>query len=216
MKKQNLLLYAYTFRSRAERVIWTLNELELDYKIKRLDPFKGETFTEDFLQLNPSAKIPVLVHGDRTLTESLAIMEYLNELSGEISLIPNEVESSIRFRNLVYYMATELEPYLWIADQATRLKMLYEWPEGTSDASIKRVKKNIGYLLTKVVDYEFAAGDAFTIADIYAFQILSWSHSYGIQLPQNIFAYLFKLAQRPGFPPEMKPKFINNETDSFF
>ena len=116
MEKTELILYAYTFRSRAERVIWVLNELKLDYKLVRLDPSKGDTSTPEFLKLNPGKKIPVLVHKDHVFTESLAIMEYLNRIANEGVLVPEKRDENYAFRNLIYYMLSEVEAYLWIAD----------------------------------------------------------------------------------------------------
>ena len=73
-----IILYAYNFRSRAERVLWTLHELGFAHKVVRLDPFKGETRTPEFMRLSPASKVPVLVQGERVFTESVAIMEYCN------------------------------------------------------------------------------------------------------------------------------------------
>ena len=126
-----LVLYAYTFRSRAERVLWTLRELAMPHRVVRLDPFGGATRTAEFLQLNPAAKIPVLVHGERVLTESIAIMEYLNDISASRHLIPKGAADNSRFRRILHFGLTELEPYLWLADQAGRLKQIYRWPDGT-------------------------------------------------------------------------------------
>jgi len=65
-------------------VLWALREFGFPYELVRLDPFKGETRTEEFLKLNPASKVPVLVMGDKVLTESIAIMEYLNDISPEV------------------------------------------------------------------------------------------------------------------------------------
>ena len=60
MSETPITLYAHKFRSRAERVIWTLEELELDYRLIRLDAAKGDLQAAEFLSLNPAAKIPVV------------------------------------------------------------------------------------------------------------------------------------------------------------
>jgi glutathione S-transferase len=63
--------------SRALRVLWALHELGLDYEHQPIGPRTGETLTDDYGHLNAKRKIPTLVDGDRVLTESGAIVNYL-------------------------------------------------------------------------------------------------------------------------------------------
>ena len=89
MSDRDLILYSYNFRSRGERVMWALNETGLAYRLVRLNPLKGENRSPAFLSLNPGARIPVLVHGDFVLTESLAILDYVAGLAPELGLVPH-------------------------------------------------------------------------------------------------------------------------------
>ena len=57
--------------------MWVMEELGLDYEQVPLNPHAGETRTPEYLALNPSGKIPTLVHDDFVLTESMAINWYL-------------------------------------------------------------------------------------------------------------------------------------------
>ena len=83
-----ITLYAYTFRSRAERVLWVLQELGLEFDVVRINPFEGRQVSPTLLELNPDGKVPVLLHGGKVLLESLAIMEYLDSISEEGGLVP--------------------------------------------------------------------------------------------------------------------------------
>lgn len=197
------ILYAYPFRSRAERVLWTLKEFDYSYKVKRLDPFKGETKTEEFLMLNPSRKVPVLCHGDDVYTESLAIMEYLNDLSAKLKLIPSEPKEAFNYRKVVHYGLTEIEPYLWLAEQAGRLKELYGWPEGTYEEAIFRLKDNISSVLKWVEKGRYIADSKFTLADIYFFHLITWAKQHNIEYSSGVSEYLSLLQERPAFPSEM-------------
>ena len=198
------ILYAYNFRSRAERELWTLQELRLPYQVIRLDPFNGDVNTAEFRKLNPSAKIPVLIHDGHVLTESLAIMEYLNDISTEIKLIPTGALENYTFRNIIHYGLTELEPYLWIADQATRLRKLYNWQKGTHIEAINRVRSSIDRVWDWIQTDRFIAGDAFSLADIYYYQTLTWATFYKIELPDKVIDYLERLEARDSFPPELR------------
>jgi glutathione S-transferase len=202
----DLILYAYNFRSRAERVIWVLDELGLDFELRRLDPLKGETRTAAFTNINSQGKIPVLVHGDSVYTESLAIMEYLSDLVPEKNLVPVAPKDKYCFRKQVYYMVSEIEPYLWIADQATRLNKIYSWPAGTDVECIKRVKNAMPALVEHLSGQEFLAGSEFSIADIYGYHLISWAKPYAVEIPDFVNEYLARLEARPGCPAEIKPR----------
>lgn len=203
MKTAELTLYAYTFRTRAERVIWTLQELQLPHRLIRLDPMKGETRDPEFLTLNRSGKVPVLIHGDQVYTESLAIMEYANSLSDVIELVPQGAEPGYQYRQLMYYLLSEVESYLWIAEQASRLKRFYPWPDGVYEQSMERVGKGMRSIFEQVSGQQFAVAEQFSLADIYLYQVISWAHSQGLEVPESVMPYMQGLEQRAAFPEAM-------------
>jgi glutathione S-transferase len=191
-----ITLYAYQFRSRAERVLWLLNELNLNYRVIRTTPLEIKRF-------NPLGKVPAIEHNGQLYTESLAIMEYLVSLTSRGDLIPQNNEDIYRFRNFIYYLLSEVESYLWIATQASNLKGFYSWPEGTYAESIERVKVNIVFLFEHLTCYNYVCSD-FTIADIYAYHVFTWARTHGINIPETVSEYLQKLEERTSFPSEMK------------
>ena len=200
MSASDLTLYAYNFRSRAERVIWALNELGLDYELVRLNPLKGETRTEEFRRIAPLGKIPVLVHGDNVFTESLAIMEYADSLNPDIRLVPDDPMDNYRFRHTIAYTMSELESYLWLAEQNGRLRRIYSWPDGTGDQAVEHVSNNIPHLFELVSEHAFACGDDFTLADIYAYHVIRWAGTYDVSIPEEVAVYLRRLSDRPAIP----------------
>ena len=62
--------------ARSLRVLWTLEELGAKADVKTL-PFPPREKQPDYLKVNPTGAIPAMVDGDRMMTESLAICEYL-------------------------------------------------------------------------------------------------------------------------------------------
>ena len=64
-------------RSRAFRCVWMLEELGLEFEWIPTSFSNGESRAADFLAINPNGKVPVLVDGDTTVWESLAINHYL-------------------------------------------------------------------------------------------------------------------------------------------
>ncbi len=71
-----VVLYHHPF-SRAANVVWMLEELGIPYELAFVDILSGKNHTPEFHQKNPMGKLPTLVDGDVTVTESAAIGIYL-------------------------------------------------------------------------------------------------------------------------------------------
>ena len=104
-------LYNY-FRSSASfrvRIVLALKGLPYDYVPVHLA--KGEHKLEGYAQVSPSLLVPTLEtdHGDR-LGQSLAIMEYLDEMHPEPRLLPRDPLRRARVRALAQLIACEIHP----------------------------------------------------------------------------------------------------------
>lgn len=84
-------LYSSPFSSNARKVLFTAAELGLAPEIVTVDLPKGGQRKPDYLALNPNGKVPVLVDGDFTLTESQAIMGYLVDKAESYALYPRDL-----------------------------------------------------------------------------------------------------------------------------
>lgn len=200
----DLTLYAYPFRSRAERVLWVLDELGFRYRLLRVSPFVNDRPNPELLRLNPDGKVPILIHDGKIFLESLAIMEYLNSISQTRPLIPTETDHQYDFRRLLHYGLTEMEPYLWLAEQANGpLKQFYHWPAGVYEESISRVEKSCRAVTGFLTNGDYLVKSGFSIADIYYYHVLTWAMQHGIQHAPEIENYLCRLENRDSFPASM-------------
>jgi glutathione S-transferase len=130
-------------------------------------------------------------------------MEYLNDLSESLKLIPSGRKEVFNYRKVVHYGLTEIEPYLWVAEQASRLKMLYNWPEGTYEGAIFQVRENIVCVWQWVEAGGYIANSGFTLADIYFYHLITWAKQHHIEFSSCVSEYLGLLEGRPAFPVEM-------------
>lgn len=107
-----ITLYNY-FRSSASyrvRIALNLKGLAYDYRAVHLNRGGGEQFTPEFRDLNPLSVVPVLEDGDLRLTQSLAIIEYLDEVQPEPPLLPRHPAERARVRALALTVACEIHP----------------------------------------------------------------------------------------------------------
>ncbi len=107
-----LQLHTYFRSSAAYRVRIALELKGLSYTSVPVHLLRGggEQHTANFTTLNPSKLVPVLVDGDAALTQSLAIIEYLNELHPTPPLLPADPAARARVRALAQTIACDIHP----------------------------------------------------------------------------------------------------------
>ena len=200
-----ITLYKYTHPSRAETVVWALKELGLDYEVKELDGYKLEQRAPEFLAINPFGKIPAITHNGKNFTESLAIIEYLNDLHPDRPLTPsqnddNYAEKNYKLRQVISFGMIEIESYLWILAKIKVLQNYEKWPEGTAENCMKNIQNALPIANEWLNDQDYIAGDSFTIADIYYHHLFNWLKMSGVPLSEQAKAYLKRLSARENFP----------------
>ena len=107
-----LTLYSYWRSSAAYRVRIALNLKGLSYQTIPVHLIKngGEQLSDAYRAINPQGLVPVLLHHDHVLTQSLAICEYLDECFGQYPLLPADSLQRARVRSLALQVACEIHP----------------------------------------------------------------------------------------------------------
>lgn len=107
-----LKLYTYFRSSAAYRVRIGLNLKGLDYEAVPIHLVRGggEHLSDAYRLLNAGAMVPTLVDGDAALGQSLAILEYLDEIHPQKPLLPADPLGRARVRSLALTVACEIHP----------------------------------------------------------------------------------------------------------
>ncbi|MBX4924214.1 maleylacetoacetate isomerase [Rhizobium bangladeshense] len=107
---REVVLYDYWRSSASYRVRIALNLLDIDYRTIPINLLDGAHKAADYLRLNPQGLMPTLVIDGKTLTQSLAIIEYLAELRPEYGLLPSDGLDRQHVRALSYAIAMDIHP----------------------------------------------------------------------------------------------------------
>ncbi|WP_064710688.1 maleylacetoacetate isomerase [Rhizobium bangladeshense] len=107
---REVVLYDYWRSSASYRVRIALNLLDIDYRTIPINLLDGAHKAADYLRLNPQGLVPTLVIDGKTLTQSLAIIEYLAELRPEYGLLPPDGLDRQHVRALSYAIAMDIHP----------------------------------------------------------------------------------------------------------
>jgi glutathione S-transferase len=175
----------------------TLEELELPYKVRRIDFDKREQKEPWYLKINPNGRIPTIVDHDNddfAVFESGALMIYLAEKAGK--LLPNDVKGrSLVIQWLMFQMGG-------IGPMMGQANVFYRYAPERIPYAIERYQREVRRLFevldTRLAEHEFLAG-AYSIADIANW---SWVRGYkwsgvAIDALPHLTRWLNTVAERP-------------------
>ena len=102
-------LYDYWRSSASYRVRIALGIAGLPWESLPVDLLKGEHLQPDYLAINPQGLVPVVEMDGERFSQSLAIIEFLEEAHG-LGLLPDDLRDRARVRALAYAVAMDIHP----------------------------------------------------------------------------------------------------------
>jgi len=103
-------LYSYFRSSAAFRVRIALNLKGLPYDTAAIHLRRNDQSKPDYLGVNPQGLVPALEDGGRILIQSMAILEYLDEIHPEPPFLPKQAADRSRVRALADIVACDIHP----------------------------------------------------------------------------------------------------------
>ncbi len=160
------------FRSSAAyrvRIALNLKGIEVQHESRHLR--KGEQAAPDYAALNPQKLVPALVlDNGEVLTQSLAIIEYLDETHPEPPLLPRQPVGRARVRALSLIVAADVHPIQNLRVMAYLRKKLDQTEEGAFAWSRHWIETGFDAYEASVADHpatgRFSHGDVPTVADL--------------------------------------------------
>ncbi len=152
-----------------------LEELGLPYEVHLVDISKDETWTPEFLSLNPNGKIPAIIDPDGPggkplpLFESGAILVYLAEKSGWF--LPTDPAARYETLQWVFFQMAAIGPMFGQVGFFHKYAGSAFEDKRPRDRYVAESRRLLGVLEGRLKDRQWIMGDDYTIADI---AILGW------------------------------------------
>ncbi|KAK9807355.1 hypothetical protein WJX73_005925 [Symbiochloris irregularis] len=189
--------------SRSQRIIWLLEELEVQYEIKKYKR-NPETFLaqDDLTKLHPMGKLPVITDDGFTIAESGAIVEYLVSQYGNGRLKPKDKKDWVQYVFWLHH-----------AEGSAMLPMMERFhvrgslPPEVADKMVSsflqpELEKELDFVEGQLSKSDYLAGDTFSACDIHMTFVLQLAEvvekSFAPKRP-NLAAFMERVQSRPAY-----------------
>jgi GST-like protein len=206
-------LYHWEPNANSGKPMLTLMEKGVAFDSHYLDLLRFDQHKPEYLKLNPAGTIPAMVHGDLVLTESTAIMEYVDEAFDGPPLRPHDLDERWRMRWWMKYFDQYLAPSFsmigWSVfigpsvrdrdpaelkaaiDRIPMKERRIAWSKAIYNTfspeelaeSRRRVSIGVRMLEEALARHEWIAGETYSLADINGFNL-----GYALPLSQPTLA----------------------------
>lgn len=192
--------------SQSDRIVWIMEELGLPYKLEWFDRGNDMLAPAEYLALHSAGMAPVIKDGDKLVTESAAIVEYISHKYGEgkLSVMPD----SEHYADYLYWMHfnNNVQAVFFL-----KMAMGGNFDESETNMMAKTAKRRedryYNYLDSYLADHDYLGGDKFSCADIMVMFNLAELSLFGgrtIDDLPNVLKYVGRISERPAYKKAME------------
>ena len=198
--------------SRSLRCVWALEEAGATYDYQRVNMMKGEGYAPAYKAVNPLGKIPAFQDGDLTLTESMAIVQYVADIFPQSPLLPGDAATRAQIHRWVYYAVTEVEPHLWAVAQHRFALPEDKRVPALEPTTVWQLERSLRPIEKALTAQPYIAGAVFSMADVVVFHCLVWALSAKLQgVGVASLLYIERLKTRPAYQAAMERERLEAE-----
>lgn len=162
-----------------------LEELELEFELRPVLIAEAEHLSEEYLKINPRARVPALIAEDRVVTEVPAILTYLGSLKRDSGLLPPDGSLELaRTCELAAWLGSTLH-----IDYAQLWRPERFLPEGADptvlvDHARELIRRHSGEV-DRWIEGPWLLGDSYSIADAYLLPFYRWGNRIGLSMAEE-------------------------------
>ncbi len=178
-----------------------LTEVGARFSVEQVDTAGKTAAGVEYRAINPKGKVPALEVEGEILTEGPAILQFIADRAGDLTLAPAAgTMARARVNEMLNFLGTELH---------VAFGPLFD--PSSSDAAKETARRNVADKLAWLEGClsdgrVHTTGSDFTIADAYAFVVANWANMTGIALSRwpHVTAFMARVAQRPAVKQVMR------------
>ncbi|KAL6059469.1 Glutathione S-transferase zeta-1 [Balamuthia mandrillaris] len=203
---QEIVLYSYWRSSCSYRVRIALNHKAIPYTYKAVHLVKSQQLEPDYAALNPMKEVPSLLIDGLQLSQSVAILEYLEETRPEPRLLPQDPATRALVRQIVSIVCSDIQPVqnlrvLKYLGEERKVEWAKHWIESGFEGLERVLERSAG---------SYCVGDEVTLADAVLPPQVYNARRFGVDLDKypTIKRVEEALMQLPAFQqarPEVQP-----------
>ena len=196
-----LEIWGRPYSSNVIPVIWTANELGLEYTLQLAGGSFGKLDTESYAHINPNRMIPAIRDGDFCLWESHAIVRYLCDRYGSGTLCPSETTTRAIADQWMEWSGTlAFTPVIQLFFATVRTAPGERNPQKI-DALRDEAANTLKVLDAHLASNTYVAGSEFTMGDIPLGCVAYRYFNVEVERPPlpNLEAWYQRLATRPAY-----------------
>jgi glutathione S-transferase len=178
--------------SRSSGILWLLEEIGAPYEMEIVDIRRQGGVDEAYRAIQPSKKVPAIVHDGVTITERAAITAYLADRFPDAGLAP-AIGDRRRgpYLTMLVYCDSVFDPAL----AARAHGLTYE----SNDYSFGLFDDMVRYVERQLTEHDYAAGNSFTAADTQLASAIGYTMNHMKVLPEKpaFVDYMARVSDRP-------------------
>ena len=158
-------LFGRTTSVNVQKVLWTLEELGIDYERTDLGGAFGGLESPEYVAMNPNQRVPTLIDGDLTLWESNAIVRYLAQTYGRDAFgdrMPADIARADMW--MEWFQNNCYTHFIALFYQTVRLRKAERDPN-KRDQATAALTDSFAILNKHLLEHEFVAGDQVSMGD---------------------------------------------------
>ena len=216
------VLFSFWRSLAAWRVRIALNLKGIEYDLSIVNLLEGEQFKDNFTSHNPEHSVPVLRLGDDSLAQSLAIIEYIDELYKGKPLLPSDLKQRYLCRRFSLISAADSHPVI-VPRVRRLLAQDYNFNETQINDFCEYFMKRGCEAMEKLLSQEeygsyqsqgpYVLGNHISMADLCLIPHIQGARNYGVDVSVynrliSVEAALYKIAEIERAHPKYHPGFV--------